>query len=149
MVVTVPPIREHFGYKPAEMVPTTYPRMLTRDLHSSLLTFLYQFPIEHEGQSKVTRTNKKAMYTIDCRVGQPGRNYHHHLNSAKVRMRCILESTAVTLCLLLFLLLSQERSWLILLPALCCRRIPRALVIIHISGNYLHEEALESCECSC
>ncbi|KAF8808716.1 hypothetical protein BYT27DRAFT_7188676 [Phlegmacium glaucopus] len=25
MVVTVPPIREHFGYKRAEMVPTTYP----------------------------------------------------------------------------------------------------------------------------
>ncbi|KAF8227315.1 hypothetical protein L208DRAFT_1297332 [Tricholoma matsutake] len=25
MVVAVPPIREHFGYKPAEMVPATYP----------------------------------------------------------------------------------------------------------------------------
>lgn len=29
MVVAVPPIREHFGYKPAEMVPATYPRMFT------------------------------------------------------------------------------------------------------------------------
>lgn len=26
MVVTVPPIREYFGYRPSEMVPTTYPR---------------------------------------------------------------------------------------------------------------------------
>ncbi|KAF9449541.1 hypothetical protein P691DRAFT_812299 [Macrolepiota fuliginosa MF-IS2] len=25
MVATIPPIREHFGYRPAEMVPTTYP----------------------------------------------------------------------------------------------------------------------------
>ena len=27
MVVAIPPIRERFGYQPAEMVPTTYPRM--------------------------------------------------------------------------------------------------------------------------
>ncbi|EDR08507.1 uncharacterized protein LACBIDRAFT_297246 [Laccaria bicolor S238N-H82] len=25
MVVAIPPIRERFGYQPAEMVPTTYP----------------------------------------------------------------------------------------------------------------------------
>jgi hypothetical protein len=29
MVVTVPPIREHLGYKRADMVPATYPRALT------------------------------------------------------------------------------------------------------------------------
>ena len=29
MVVTVPPIREYFGYRRADMVPTTYPRALT------------------------------------------------------------------------------------------------------------------------
>ncbi|KAL9714105.1 n19m, NADH-ubiquinone oxidoreductase 9.5 kDa subunit [Leucoagaricus gongylophorus] len=27
MAITIPPIREHFGYRPAEMIPTSYPRV--------------------------------------------------------------------------------------------------------------------------
>ena len=53
MVATVPPIREHFGYKRAEMVPTTYPRALTvNSIRNLILT-----PPLHTSSQTTTETD--------------------------------------------------------------------------------------------
>ena len=37
MVATVPPIREYYGYKRADMIPSTYPRALTVSFTGDLI----------------------------------------------------------------------------------------------------------------
>jgi len=47
LAITVPPIRERYGYRPAEMIPTSYPcsyKTPSRVLHVSKLPFWFTVP---------------------------------------------------------------------------------------------------------
>lgn len=89
MVVTVPPIRKHLGWTPAERIPTTFPRecghalLQCGHLYSRavplqsivvLLTPTLQFPTVPADQSRASRTPRtrllNQMHGVEvCRRG--------------------------------------------------------------------------------
>lgn len=58
MVLTVPPIRKSMGWKPAEKIPTTYPR----ELGGAVSRTDPQFPTGLAGQPSASRTTRHKMH---------------------------------------------------------------------------------------
>jgi hypothetical protein len=61
MVVAVPPIRESFGYRPAEPVPTSYPGTNMAGCWFLICSLPWQFPIVCGDQCRVMKMNEESI----------------------------------------------------------------------------------------